>query len=64
MWYVYYFDSEIYSSELKAFETEKLAMEFISNLVNRGVRLADIALIQGTEIKLKAIDVATKVVIV
>ena len=62
MWYVYYFDSEIYSSEIESFETEKLAMEFISNLVNRGVNLEDIKLIQGTEIKLKAIEVATKVV--
>ena len=62
MWYVYYFDSEIYSSELETFETEKLALEFISNLINRGERLADIKLIQGTEIKLKAIEVATKVV--
>lgn len=62
MWYVYYFDSEIYSSELETFETEKLALEFISNLINRGERLADVKLIQGTEIKLKAIEVATKVV--
>ena len=38
-------------------------MEFISNLVNRGVKLKDIKLIQGTEIKLKAIEVTTKVVI-
>ena len=62
MWYVYYFDSQIYSSELESFETEKLALEFISNLVNRGEHLADIKLIQGTEIKLKAIEVATRVV--
>lgn len=62
MWYVYYFDSEIYSSEIESFETEKLALEFISNLVNRGVNLEDIKLIQGTEIKLKAVEVATKVV--
>jgi hypothetical protein len=62
MWYVYYFDSQIYSSELEAFETEKLALEFISNIVNRGENLEDIKLIQGTEIKLKAIEVATKVV--
>jgi hypothetical protein len=62
MWYVYYFDSQIYSSELEAFETEKLALEFISKLVNRGELLEDIKLIQGTEIILKAIEVATKVV--
>jgi hypothetical protein len=62
MWYVYYFDIEIYSSEIESFETEKLAMEFISNLVNRGVNLKDIKLIQGTEIKLKRIEVTTKVV--
>ncbi len=62
MWYVYYFDSEIYSSELEKFETEKLALEFISNLVNRGEHLVDMKLIQGTEIKLKAIEVATRVV--
>jgi hypothetical protein len=62
MWYVYYFDSKIYSSELEAFETEKLALEFISKLVNRGELLEDIKLIQGTEIILKAIEVATKVV--
>lgn len=62
MWYVYYFDSEQYSSEIESFETEKLALEFISKLVNRGEDLADIKLIQGTEIKLKAIEVTTKVV--
>lgn len=62
MWYVYYFDSEIYSSELESFETEKLALEFISNLINRGERLAGIKLIHGQEIKLKAIEVATRVV--
>jgi hypothetical protein len=62
MWYVYYFDSKIYSSELEAFETEKLALEFISKLVNRGELLEDIKLIQGTEIILKAIEVTTKVV--
>jgi hypothetical protein len=56
MWYVYWFD------ELKAFETEKLALGYISILVNRDERLADIKLIHGTEIKLKAIEVATKVV--
>ena len=62
MWYVYYFDSQIYTSELEAFEAEKLALEFISNLINRGERLANIKLIQGTEIKLKAIEVTTRVV--
>ena len=56
MWYVYYFDN------IKTFETEKLALDFISNLINRGEYLADIKLIQGTEIKLKTIEVATKVV--
>jgi hypothetical protein len=56
MWYVYWFD------ELKAFETEELALGYISILVNRDERLADIKLIHGTEIKLKAIEVATKVV--
>jgi hypothetical protein len=45
MWYVYYFDSEQYSCEIRSFETEKLALEFISNLVNRGELLADIKLI-------------------
>lgn len=62
MWYVYYFDSQIYSSELETFETEKLALKFISDLVNRGERLDGVKLIQGTEIKLKAIEVATRVV--
>lgn len=62
MWYVYYFDSQIYSSELETFETEKLALKFISDLVNRGERLDGVKLIQGTEIKLKAIEVTTKVV--
>jgi hypothetical protein len=56
MWYVYYFD------EIRAFETEKLALEYASKLVNSGELLADIKLIQGTEIKLKAIEVTTKVV--
>lgn len=62
MWYVYYFDSQIYSSELETFETEKLALKFISDLVNRGERLDGVKLIQGTEIKLEAIEVATRVV--
>jgi hypothetical protein len=56
MWYVYYFDN------IKTFETEKLALEFISNLIDDGEYLADIKLIQGTEIKLKEIKVTTKVV--
>jgi hypothetical protein len=56
MWYVYFFD------EIRAFETEKLALEYASKLVNSGELLADIKLIQGTEIKLKAIEVTTKVV--
>jgi hypothetical protein len=56
MWYVYFFD------EIRSFETEKLALEYASKLVNSGELLADIKLIQGTEIKLKAIEVTTKVV--
>ena len=56
MWYVYYFDN------IKTFETEKLALDFISKLINDGEYLADIKLIQGTEIKLKTIEVTTKVV--
>ena len=33
MWYVYYFDSEQYSSELEEFGSEKLATEFINELI-------------------------------
>lgn len=58
MWYVYW----IYSNQLEAFETEKLALEYASKLVDDGEYLADIKLIQGTEIKLKAIETETKVV--
>ncbi len=62
MWYVHYFDSEQYSSELEEFGSERLATEFINDLIKSGEDLADITLIQGTEIKLKAIEVTTKVV--
>lgn len=62
MWYVYWVDSEEYSGELETFETESKAMAFINKLINRGELLEYIKLIQGTEIKLKAIEVATLVV--
>lgn len=62
MWYVFYWDSGQYSNEWEAFETEETAMAFINECMKSGSNLEDIKLIEGTEIKLKAIEVTTKVV--
>jgi hypothetical protein len=62
MWYVFYWDSELYQTAMEEFKTEEEAMAFINDRVGVNYPADVFRLIRGEEIKLKEIEVTTKVV--
>jgi len=60
MYYVY---CDYDEHRIEEFNTEEDAIKLMNTWIGVGAKISDFKLIQGTEIKLKAIEVTTKVVI-